>query len=99
MNLTAKIFLAGHGGMVGSAIHKKLLDKGFTNIITRTREELDLSRQEKVELFFQKEKIDTVIVAAARVGGILANSKYGAEFLYENIILESNIIHSCINQP
>jgi len=94
MNHDSKIYLAGHDGMVGSAIMHELHSKGHKNIITRTLSELDLRRQKEVEEFFDQEKPDVVIVAAARVGGIVANNTYRAEFLYDNILIEANIIHS-----
>lgn len=80
--------------MVGSAIHRQLVNKNYSNIITRDLTELDLSRQSNVEEFFQKEKPEIVIVAAAKVGGILANDMFRAEFIYDNLMIESNIIHS-----
>ena len=89
MEKNSKIYLAGHTGLVGSAIHRKLLESGYTNIITRTSNELDLTRQSDVEKFFMEEKPEYVILAAAKVGGILANSTYPAEFIYKN--LYSNI--------
>lgn len=89
-----KIYIAGHRGMVGSAIHRDLIAKGFTNIATRELDELDLIRQADVEEYFETEKPDYVIVAAAKVGGIMANNTYRAQFIYENLMIESNIIHS-----
>ncbi|MGE5106840.1 MAG: GDP-L-fucose synthase [Sphingobacteriales bacterium] len=94
MEKEAKIYIAGHRGMVGSAIHRKLLKEGFTNFALRTSDELDLRNQQAVADFFQKEKPDYVFLAAAKVGGILANNTYRAEFLYDNLMIESNIIHS-----
>lgn len=94
MDKSEKIYVAGHRGMVGSAIVRTLQEKGYTNIIYRTSEELDLRRQEAVELFFQEEKPEYVFLAAAKVGGIHANNSYPAEFLYDNLMIESNIIHS-----
>ena len=94
MNSDSKIYLAGHDGMVGSAIMYELHSKGYKNILTRLLSELDLRRQEDVERFINKEKPDIVIVAAAKVGGIVANDKYRAEFLYDNIMIEANIIHA-----
>lgn len=91
---TTKIFVAGHRGMVGSAIVRHLLSKGYTNIITRTREELDLTDQRAVQTFFESEKPEQVYLAAAKVGGIHANNVYRAEFLYENLMMEANIIHA-----
>lgn len=92
--LDAKIFVAGHRGMVGSAIVRQLEKSGYTNIITRTRSELDLTNQQAVVDFFQSEKIDQVYLAAAKVGGIVANNTYPAEFIYENLMIQCNIIHS-----
>lgn len=89
-----KIYLAGHTGMVGSAIMRDLQKKGYKKIIVRDFSELDLTRQKDVEEFFTKEKPEIVIVAAAKVGGILANNTFRAEFLYDNLMIESNIIHS-----
>jgi GDP-L-fucose synthase len=94
MEKNSKIFVAGHNGMVGSAIVRKLSKEGFTNIIIRTSGELDLRNQQSVADFFMKEKPDYVFLAAAKVGGILANNTYRAEFLYDNLLIESNIIHS-----
>jgi GDP-L-fucose synthase len=93
MNKSSKIFVAGHRGMVGSAIVRNLLSNGYTNIITRTSSELDLRNQAAVNDFFASEKPEYVILAAARVGGIVANNTFRAEFLYENLMIESNIIH------
>ncbi len=93
MKKTDKIYIAGHNGMVGSAIHRKLLEKGHNNIITRRSSELDLRDQQAVTKFFEKEKPDYVFLAAAKVGGILANNTYRAEFIYDNLMIESNIIH------
>lgn len=94
MNNNSKIYLAGHDGMVGSAILRELDTKGYKNIIKRTLSQLDLRRQKDVEDFFYNEKPDVVIVAAAKVGGIVANNTYRAEFLYDNIMIEANIIHA-----
>ncbi|WP_255772955.1 GDP-L-fucose synthase [Tellurirhabdus bombi] len=94
MEKHAKIYVAGHRGMVGSAIVRKLESEGFTNIVTRTSSELDLRNQALVEEFFQTEKPDYVFLAAAKVGGIVANNTYRAQFLYENLMIEANIIHS-----
>ncbi len=88
----SKIFLAGHTGLVGSAISRELNRQGYNNIIGRTIEELDLRNQESVNNFFEIEKPDIVIVAAAKVGGILANDTYRADFIYDNIMIESNLI-------
>jgi GDP-L-fucose synthase len=94
MNKEAKIFIAGHRGMVGSAIHRKLTSLGYMNIVTRTSAELDLRLQERVNEFFEAERPEYVFLAAAKVGGILANNTYRADFIYENIMIQSNIIHS-----
>ena len=94
MNKKSKIYIAGHSGMVGSAIHRKLLGMGYTNIITRTSSELDLRIQETVNEFFEMERPDYVFLAAAKVGGIMANNLYRADFLYENLMIQSNVIHS-----
>jgi GDP-L-fucose synthase len=93
MQHNSKIYVAGHRGMVGSAIVKDLLDKGFNNIITRTSTELNLIDQEAVSHFFDSEKPEYVFLAAAKVGGIIANNTYRADFLYENIMIQSNVIH------
>ncbi|MCX2473240.1 GDP-L-fucose synthase [Pedobacter sp. MC2016-05] len=94
MEQSAKIYVAGHNGMVGSAIVRKLKAEGFTNIITRSSKELDLKDQQAVQLFFETEKPDYVFLAAAKVGGILANNIYRADFLYENLMIQNNVIHS-----
>ena len=94
MNKDSKIYIAGHRGMVGSAIHRKLMAMGYTNIITRTSSELDLRVQEPVNEFFETERPDYVFLAAAKVGGIMANNLYRADFLYENLMIQSNVIHS-----
>lgn len=94
MNFLDKIYVAGHRGMVGSAIVRKLLQTGFNNIITRTSQELDLRNQQQVHDFFTQEKPDYVFLAAAKVGGILANSTYRAEFLYDNLMIQNNVIHA-----
>ncbi len=89
-----KIYIAGHKGMVGSAVMRNLQQGGYTNILTRSFSELDLMRQAKVEEFFESEKPDVVVIAAAKVGGILANNTYRAEFIYDNLMIESNVINS-----
>jgi GDP-L-fucose synthase len=94
MNKNSKIYIAGHRGMVGSAIHRLLESRGFENIITRTSKELDLRNQHAVHDFFGYEKPDYVFLAAAKVGGIHANNTYRAEFLYDNLMMETNIIHA-----
>ena len=94
MNKESKIYVAGHRGMVGSAIVRELNRQGYTNIITRTHAELDLCRQADVEAFFATEKPEYVFLAAAKVGGIVANQSALADFMYDNMILEMNVIHS-----
>lgn len=94
MNRDSKIYVAGHRGLVGSAIVRNLEERGYTNIICRTHKELDLTRQADVEKFFEEEKPEYVFLAAAKVGGIHANNTRPAEFIYENLMIESNIIHS-----
>lgn len=93
MNKNSKIYIAGHRGMVGSSIHRKLLEAGFCNILTRTSKELDLCNQQAVKEFFEKEKPEYIFLAAAKVGGIIANNTFRAEFIYENLMMECNIIH------
>lgn len=94
MNKDSKIYVAGHNGMVGSAIVRNLKEKGYTNIIGKTFKELNLIRQNEVEDFYQQEKPEYVFLAAAKVGGIHANNTFPAEFLYNNLMIESNVIHS-----
>ena len=94
MNLNDKIYIAGHRGLVGSAIVRKLESRGFTNLIMRTHKELDLVNQAQVQTFFEKEKPDYVILAAAKVGGIHANNTYPADFIYQNMMIEANVIDS-----
>jgi GDP-L-fucose synthase len=94
MNLHSKIYVAGHRGLVGSAIIRKLMNLGFNNIITRTSSELDLRNQLAVNNFFEEEKPTHVFLAAAKVGGIIANNTYRADFVYENLMIEANIIHA-----
>jgi len=89
-----KIYVAGHRGMVGSAIWRTLSNQGYTNLIGATSKELDLRRQADVEAFFEREKPEIVILAAAKVGGIMANNTYRADFIYENLIIETNVIHT-----
>ncbi len=89
-----KLYIAGHTGMVGSALMRKFQSEGFTNFVTKTLEELDLRNQKDVNEFFNSEKPDYVIVAAAKVGGILANNSYRAEFLYDNLMIEANMINA-----
>jgi GDP-L-fucose synthase len=92
MNKDSKIYLAGHTGLVGSAIYRKLKNEGYTNIVTRSHKELDLTNQQQTQEFFQKEKPEYVFLAAAKVGGIKANDTYPADFAYINIMIESNVI-------
>ena len=94
MNKEDKIYIAGHRGMVGSAIYRKLKNEGYSNIITRTSKELDLTRQNEVEKFFESEKPDYVFLAAAKVGGIVANNTYRADFIHVNLQIQNNVIHS-----
>ncbi len=94
MQSNSKIYVAGHRGMVGSAIVRELQRQGYTNIITRTHAELDLTRQEAVEKFFAEERPEYVFLAAAKVGGIVANQSALADFMYDNMILEMNVIHA-----
>ena len=94
MEQTAKIYIAGHRGMVGSGLERKLRIEGYNNIVTRTSRELDLRNQQAVNDFFEKEKPAYVILAAAKVGGIHANNTYRAEFIYDNLMIEANIIHA-----
>jgi len=96
MDKSSKIFIAGHRGLVGSAILRKFQSEGYKNILTRTHSELDLTRQDLVKKFFNNEQPDYVIIAAARVGGIKANMTYPAEFLYENLSIQNNIIWSAL---
>jgi len=94
MNLNDKIYIAGHRGLVGSAIVRQLEVRGFTNLLMRTHKELDLTNQAEVQAFFQKEQPDYVILAAAKVGGIHANNTYPADFIYQNMMIEANVINS-----
>jgi len=93
MNLESRIFVAGHRGMVGSAIVRALQAKGYTNLVTRSHAELDLTNQAAVRAFFQSERIDQVYLAAAKVGGIHANNTYPAEFIHQNLMIQTNVIH------
>ena len=95
MDLNAKIYVAGHRGMVGSAIKRNLESKGYTNIITRTKQELDLTIQSDVAEFFAEEKPEYVVLAAAKVGGIIANKTYPADFIWNNLEVQNNVIMSC----
>jgi len=94
MNLNDKIYIAGHRGLVGSAIVRQLESRGFTNLLMRTHKDLDLTNQAQVQNFFKKEKPDYVILTAAKVGGIHANGTYPAEFIYSNLTIQGNVIHS-----
>ena len=94
MEQTAKIYIAGHRGMVGSGLERKLRKEGYNNIVTRNSSELDLRNQQAVNDFFEKEKPAYVILAAAKVGGIFANNTFRAEFIYDNLMIEANIIHA-----
>lgn len=93
MQKDSKIYIAGHRGLVGSAILSNLKSKGYTNIITRTHKELDLTNQVETQLFFEKEKPEYVFLAAAKVGGIVANNVYRADFIYANLMIQNNVIH------
>jgi len=95
---TSKIYIAGHRGMVGSAIYRRLKKEGFANFVFRTSDELDLRNQQAVADFFEKEKPEYVFLAAAKVGGILANNTYRAEFLYDNLMIQSNVIENSYRQ-
>lgn len=99
MNKHDKIYVAGHRGMVGSAIVRKLEQEGFENIVTQTSAELDLRNQRDVHSFFEEEKPDYVFMAAAKVGGILANNTYRADFLYDNLMIQNNVIHASYLNP
>ncbi|MGZ3930300.1 MAG: GDP-L-fucose synthase [Bacteroidia bacterium] len=94
MELHSKIYIAGHRGMVGSAIMRNLQKKGFSNFVTRTSPELDLRNQQAVSAFFEAEQPDYVFLAAAKVGGIQANNVYRADFIYENLMIQNNVVHS-----
>ena len=92
MYLNDKIYIAGHKGLVGSAIVRQLESRGFTNLLIRTHKELDLTNQVQVQTFFKQEKPDYVILAAAKVGGIHANNTYPADFIYQNMMIEANCL-------
>lgn len=94
MERNARIYVAGHRGMVGSAVYRKLRAEGFDNIITRTSAEMDLRNQQQVSDFFAAEKPEYVFMAAAKVGGIYANNTFRAEFIYDNLMMESHVIHN-----
>ena len=91
----SSIFITGHKGLVGSAVVRKLTEQGYKNIITVTKDMLDLRNQKEVFNFFQKKKVDAVINAAGHVGGIFANNKYKADFIYDKLAIQTNIIHAC----
>src|SRR5512133_3061890 len=95
MEKSSGIYVAGHNGLVGSAISKCLKQRGYSNLIFRTYAELDLVDQDAVDSFFEKEKPEYVFLAAALVGGIMANTTYRADFIYQNIMVQSNVIHAC----
>lgn len=95
MNLNSKIYIAGHNGMVGSAIFRNLSSKGYSNIITKSSKELDLRNTLEVQSFFESEKPEYVFLAAAKVGGINANNVFRADFIYENLMIQNNVIHAC----
>lgn len=94
MQKNPKIYIAGHTGLVGSAIYRKLESEGYSNLMTRSHQELDLTRQSEVDNFFESERPEYVFLAAAKVGGILANNTYPAEFIYNNLIIQTNVIHA-----
>ena len=99
MEKTSKIYIAGHRGLVGSALWKNLQSKGYTNLIGKTIDELDLMDARTVNTFFAEEKPEYVILAAAKVGGIVANNTYRGQFIYENLMIQNNVIHAAyINQ-
>ncbi|MBD77890.1 MAG: GDP-fucose synthetase [Crocinitomicaceae bacterium] len=98
MNKQSKIYIAGHRGMVGSAILRRLKAKGYSNFVTRTSAELDLRDQAAVQQFFESEKPEYVVLAAAKVGGIVANNTYRADFIYDNLMIEANVIHTAHQQ-
>ena len=93
MEKESKIYIAGHSGLVGSSIVNNLGLKGYKNLLFRTHDELDLTNQNAVEIFFINEKPDYVILAAAKVGGIIANNTYRADFIYQNMMIQNNVIH------
>ncbi|MGH2648925.1 MAG: NAD-dependent epimerase/dehydratase family protein [Ginsengibacter sp.] len=97
MKIEDKIYIAGHNGLVGSAIVKALKLKGFINLVYRSSKELDLRNQQAAQKFFEEQKPDYVFLAAAKVGGIVANNTYRADFLYDNLMIASNVIHAAYN--
>ncbi|MFM2049098.1 MAG: hypothetical protein RI955_1646, partial [Bacteroidota bacterium] len=94
MKSTNKIYVAGHTGMLGSAIVRQLIANGYTNLLLQTSTQLDLRNQQLVNTFFENEQPEYVFIAAAKVGGILANNTYRADFIYDNLMMQSNIIHA-----
>jgi GDP-L-fucose synthase len=94
MQTSSKIYIAGHRGMVGSAVYRNLQKKGFENIVVKTSSELDLRNQASVDSFFEKEKPEYVFLGAAKVGGIVANNTYRGEFIYENLMIQNNVVHA-----
>ena len=94
ISLKSKIYVSGHKGLVGSAIVRQLKSRGYKNVICKTRKELDLTNQNKVLVFLKKTKPDFIFLAAAKVGGIYSNNKYKADYIYENLSIQTNIIHS-----
>jgi len=94
MEINSKIFIAGHNGMVGSSILRNLKSRGYKNIILKSKKELDLTNQNQVISFFEKERPEYVFLSAAKVGGIMANKNFKADFIYQNLMIQSNIIHS-----
>ncbi|MDQ0561935.1 GDP-L-fucose synthase [Rhizobium mesoamericanum] len=97
LDYSSKIYIAGHRGMVGSAIHRRLQQAGYTNLVTRHRAELDLLDQKKTADFLASEKVDFIFLAAAKTGGIYANDTYSADFIYENLMIETNVIHAAFS--
>ena len=96
MNKNSRIYVAGHTGLLGSALLRLLKEKSYSNIITRTRKSLDLTNQKVVDSFFAKEKPEYIFLAAARVGGIYANKTYPADFIYQNMMIQTNVINSSL---
>ena len=94
INLNSKIYIAGHTGLVGSAILRKLKSKGYKNLIYRTKKQLDLKNQKKVQNFLKQQKPEFIFIAAAKVGGIYSNNRFKADFIFDNISIQSNLIHS-----
>ena len=99
MNLNDKIYIAGHSGLVGSALVRQLQDKGYNNILMRSHKELDLINQLQVQKFFEQEKPDYVILAAAKVGGIYANNSFPASFIYQNTMIQNNVMKISFRVP